>query len=383
MGAATDLPNEGLRRLIVNAVYWGAGLEVPSRANVELVGEYQPSMYGFEGAKKGVKPADFDSKAQTPKPKAEGSRSQLDLKPGDHVAIIGNTLADRFQHSGWLEAFIYAKYPKNDLVFRNLAVAGDEVAFRHRPENFGSADDWLGKVRADVVFAFFGFNESFHGPEGLPKFRADLEEFIKETAKQNYSGKGPPKLVLFSPIANEKLSDPDFPDPTANNANIRLYAEAMCAVAEANGIPFVDLFRASQQVYAEAAARGQSLTVNGLHLTEAGDKFLADVIFRGLFGEPLTPALLPTEGERSDAAEKYLQNIRGAVNEKNAQWHARYRTVDGNNVYGGRSALAYAPEKGGFVTDRQAEAPYVSNYKVMQEEMSQRDVLTANRDKRV
>ena len=26
-----------------------------------------------------------------------------------------------------------------------------------------------------------------------------------------------------------------------------------------------------------------------------------------------------------------------AINDKNYQWHARYRTVDGYNVYGGRS----------------------------------------------
>ena len=30
---------------------------------------------------------------------------------------------------------------------------------------------------------------------------------------------------------------------------------------------------------------------------------------------------------------------------KNRQWEQRYRTIDGNNVYGGRSALAYAPGK--------------------------------------
>ena len=35
------------------------------------------------------------------------------------------------------------------------------------------------------------------------------------------------------------------------------------------------------------------------------------------------------------------------------------------------------------MSDRNAPEPYVSNYKVMQEEMSQRDVLTANRDQRV
>src|SRR5207249_396873 len=81
--------------------------------------------------------------------------------------------------------------------------------------------------------------------------------------------------------------------------------------------------------------------------------------------------------------DEYLQKLRQSVNDKNEQWHARYRTVDGNNVYGGRSALAYQPDKGGFITDRNAPAPYVSNYKVMQDEMSQRDALTANRDQRL
>src|SRR5213592_4594493 len=74
---------------------------------------------------------------------SRGADATLQLKPGDHIAIIGNTLADRMQQDGWLETFICAKFPKHDLVFRNLAVAGDEVAVRHRSENFGTPDDWL------------------------------------------------------------------------------------------------------------------------------------------------------------------------------------------------------------------------------------------------
>ncbi|HSU57228.1 MAG TPA: GDSL-type esterase/lipase family protein, partial [Candidatus Dormibacteraeota bacterium] len=377
MGAATDLENEGLRRLLVNAVYWGAGLDIPPSADVQLVGEYKPSMYGFDGFKRGVKPDDLQKPA---KPKTQS----LNLKEGDHVAIIGNTLADRFQHSGWLETFIYGRYPNQDLVFRNLAVAGDEVAKRHRPDSFGSAEEWLKKTQADVVFAFFGFNESFRGAEGLPRFRKELENFLKETQESNYSGKGPARVVLFSPIANEKLADRDSTDPAVNNARLRLYTGAMRDVAEANNVPFVDLFEPSLQLYAQAAAKGESLTINGLHLSEMGDKLLADVIFRGLFGEPLTaPAIGGSNGELGANASGYLEKLRQAINQKNERWHERYRTVDGNNVYGGRSALAYQPEKGGFITDRHAEAPYVSNFKVMQEEMSQRDIMTANRDKRV
>lgn len=63
MGSATDLKNEGLRRLLVNTSYAFTGLEVPEKSDVTLVGNYQPSFYGFGEHKKGVKPADLaDSK---------------------------------------------------------------------------------------------------------------------------------------------------------------------------------------------------------------------------------------------------------------------------------------------------------------------------------
>lgn len=60
MGAATDLESEGFRRLLVNGVYWCVGLEdkIPPRANVTLVGTYQPTRFGFGVFRRGVKPAE-------------------------------------------------------------------------------------------------------------------------------------------------------------------------------------------------------------------------------------------------------------------------------------------------------------------------------------
>ena len=55
MGAATDLKNEGLRRVVVNATYAFTGLEVPASADVTLVDEYKPTMYGFNTYTKGLK----------------------------------------------------------------------------------------------------------------------------------------------------------------------------------------------------------------------------------------------------------------------------------------------------------------------------------------
>lgn len=62
MGSSTDLQNEGLRRLLVNATYWTLGLPVPKKADVSYVGDFKPLMYGFDGFKKGLKPADLELK---------------------------------------------------------------------------------------------------------------------------------------------------------------------------------------------------------------------------------------------------------------------------------------------------------------------------------
>ena len=306
-----------------------------------------------------------------------GRAAALELKPGDHVALVGNALADRMQHTGHWETLLHAQFPKHNLVVRNLAVAGDEVAWRARSENFGTPDDWLTRVKADVILAFFGYNESFNGEEGLPKFRADLDQWLKDTKAKNYSGKGAPRIVLFSPIAAEKHRDPNFADPAPVNARLAAYAKAMAEVAQANDVPFVDLFQPSQRLYAEAAARNESLTINGFLLGDAGDRALAPVIQQALVGG--TQAIPSVEGP-SPAMEK----LRAAVNDKNAVWHSRYRTIDGYNVYGGRSGLAYQADKGAFrQNEKNPEPPFLSNYQVMQQEMAVRDVMTANRDQAV
>jgi type 1 glutamine amidotransferase len=65
MGASQDLESEGLRRLIVNAVYWGLKMEdqIPATGTkVDIVGEYQPTRFGFNGYKRGVKPSDHEMK---------------------------------------------------------------------------------------------------------------------------------------------------------------------------------------------------------------------------------------------------------------------------------------------------------------------------------
>src|ERR1051325_1717626 len=65
------------------------------------------------------------------------AQETLKIQPGDHISIIGNTLADRMQHDGWLETYFYSRFPKDNLSFRNLGFSGDELTLRLRSPGCG------------------------------------------------------------------------------------------------------------------------------------------------------------------------------------------------------------------------------------------------------
>ena len=289
--------------------------------------------------------------AQTSFGQAQGSA--LKLEKGDHICLIGNTLGERTQHDGWLETLIQARFPQDELTFRNLCVAADEINQRIRVDGFGTPDEWLEAASSDVIFAFFGFNESFAGPKGLDQFKKDLDAWVKHTLGQKYNHKSAPRLVLFSSIAQQKLPDPNFPEPERNNRNLKIYADAMAQAAKANGVTFIDLYAPTLDLYDKA---GKALTIDCIHLNDDGGKAVAGIIVNDLFG----PA-----PDRGDAA---LEKLRQAVLDKDFYWFNRYRTNDGYNVYGGRSYEKYEG---------------VTNREVLQREMQVLDVMTANRDKRI
>ncbi|MBI2803551.1 MAG: HEAT repeat domain-containing protein [Planctomycetes bacterium] len=289
----------------------------------------------------------------------------LVLKKGDRISLVGNTLAERMQHHGWLETLIHTRFPKHDLVFRNLGFSGDEVTTRLRSAGFGSPDDWLAKTKTDVVFAFFGYNESFKGKDGVEKFKGDLDAYVKNLKSKKYNGVSAPRVVLFSPIAHEDLKDKNLPDGKENNERLRLYYAAIEAVAEQNNVVFVDLWHPTRQLFGNHKG---PFTINGIHLNELGDRRVGQIIARSLFG----PAKEPDE--------KRLEATRAAVLDRSFHWFNRYRTVDGYSIYGGRAGLRF--EEIDPVT-RQKTGKINTNREIAQREMEILDAMTANRDKLV
>ena len=284
---------------------------------------------------------------------SQAKSQESPFQRGDSVVYIGNTLADRMQHHGWLETYIHALHPEHELTFRNLGFSGDEVKLRQRADNFGNADQWLTKCKADVIACFFGYNEALKGPSGLAQFGKDLTETLAHMRSQQYNGESAPRIFVFSPIAHEDLKSPHLPDGSENNKLLAQYTELMREICESMDVPFVDLFAMSKKLYAESDA---PLTMNGIHLLDHGNRALA----RAIMQSAAPGETLPSDEE--------IAKLREAVLDKNYHWFSRYRVVDEYNVFGGRSRLAWFGQ---------------SNADVMMREMEIFDVMTANRDRRV
>jgi azurin/glucose/arabinose dehydrogenase/HEAT repeat protein len=305
---------------------------------------------------------------------AAAAEPLLEIHKGDHIAFVGSGLADRQQHQAWFESLIQKAYPDAELTIRNFGFAADEVNVHPRSKGVPPTEWFLSMKKGDtkpdansalvykagtdfganVILAYWGFNESFHGPAGLEEFKKNLSDYLTKQLSANYSGHGAPRVILFSPIAQEDLHNPDFSNGEENNRNLGLYTHAMEEVAKAKNVPFVNLFQPSLALYDKAK---QPLSINGIHLTEEGEKLLAPIEFKAVFGK-----------DPASTADPSVVKIRDAVLQKNVEWHHRYRTVDQYNIYGDRGLLEYAG---------------VTNNTILTQEMAQRDVKTENRDKLV
>ncbi len=287
---------------------------------------------------------------------------KLELHEGDHICIIGNTTATQMSLPGHnhFEEFLYQLHPSLDLVVRNLAWPADEVALRPRTDGFGTPDEHLAFSKADVIIAFFGFNESFKGPAGLEQFKSDLDAWIVHIQQQNYSGKGAPRIVLVAPIAAEENEGQNLPDAKKTNADLALYSQAMKEIAKRRSVVFADLFARTMYNFNEIL-NGKNATINNVHLSEIGDVGVALDLCHLLFGS-LSDDFFDQHGE--------IPALFAAIEDKNFHWYHRYRIVDSYYVYGGRADLKFAD---GDQTNRD----------VLQREREVLDVMVANRDQRI
>lgn len=275
---------------------------------------------------------------------SEVEKPLLTLEQDAHIALVGNNLCSRMLNFGTFETEMHLRFPDKQLFIRNMCDGGNTPGFRphsgrfspwafpgaekfqtelanfsNSQGHFETPDQWLTRLETDVILAFFGYNESFAGAEGLENFKAELDAFIQHTSIQEYNGESAPQLVLVSPIAFQNLSDKyDLPNGKKENEHLEMYAAAIEEIATKRNVPFVDVFHPSKKWF----GTGTELTIDGAQLNQAGYEKLGTLLADKIFG-----------GKPNRTHEKL---VKAAVLEKNWFWHDDYKSPNGVHVFGRR-----------------------------------------------
>lgn len=271
----------------------------------------------------------------------------IEISKGDHILIVGNNLGSRMINYGYFETELQLRNPDSLLYIRNMADGGNTPGFRPSPNRnspwafpgaekfqdelatpsgstgrFGTPDDILTENGADIIIAFFGYNESFQGMEGLENYKEELRAFIKHTLSQKYNGSTPPQLAIVSPISFEDLSSVmDLPNGVVENKNLELYTMSMKDIAAQEGVLFVDAFNPTKKWY---NSEDEFLTADGFQLNDLGHKKFSKFLVEDIFGQ------------EKIAKPENREMVLNAVNDKNWYWHNDYKIPNGVHVYGRR-----------------------------------------------
>ena len=270
---------------------------------------------------------------------------------GATITLIGGGQGERLLRDPTFETEVQRRFAAQRLVIRNLCDDGDTPGFRaHSGRNspfafpeaeffyplstakdrWGSGhvgagfaetpDQWLTRLKADVIIAWFGYSESFAGPEGLANFKAELTAWLDHTAKQKYNNLSAPQVVLLSPMAIEDRSaEMGTPDGKVANANLELYSTAIREIAAQREVLFVDLFSASQAWF---KAEKEPLTRDGMLLNSRGQQMLGQHLANAVF----------TAGSPSGDSKR----IAAAIINKNWYWEKFFKVPNGVHVFGRR-----------------------------------------------
>lgn len=234
--------------------------------------------------------------AQTkPQSGAESTNTPFELKNGDRVVFLGNSLFENDFQYGYLELALTTRWPDRDVTYRNLGWTGDNVygvargTITNPPTGYDLLMEHLTKAQPTLVFIAYGGIEAQDGEAGLPSFTEGLGKLLDKIDQLGA------KAILLSPIPI--LAADSAQSLAKRNAMLEVYASAIAKMASERSKRYIDLFKPIQEI-----SKQTSLTDNGIHLNETGYYYLTTILERSLGLGPRTASISITTAKQTAQA---------------------------------------------------------------------------------
>ena len=243
------------------------------------------------------------------------SSADFDLRDGDRVVYLGDTLIEREQYHGWLDVMFASRYPDSDVTFRNLGWSGDTPDGKSRlslsllqagkepaDEGWRQLVNQLEAAKPTVVVLGYGMASALDPGSDLEQFESTYRELLAKIRQITPEV----RFIFVTPVVNNPSFDP--------------YAEAIISLAQRVEAPCINVSRlitTSLDISARSA--------NGIHLNAAGYRTFAESFEMQLFG---------TEG--TWRTSPHTEALRQAIIRKNEAFFHRSRPANMAYIFGFR-----------------------------------------------
>lgn len=254
----------------------------------------------------------------------------IELKDGDRVVFLGNTLIEREQKYSYWELLLTVAWPDRNVTFRNLGWSGDTVwgesraGFGTQADGFKALKEQVAEAKPTVIFVGYGNVEAFAGENGLPKFLEGFNQLLDvlEATKA--------RIVVLGPTLQNGAESPN-PHWKQYNGDVRSYSRAMSEAVGKRGHRYVEFITITESKPFQ--------TNDVLPMTEDGAT-IAELGYVALFDAMTDQLQLPKESE--DLADKLFPEdgsvppLLVSIRKKNELFFHRWRPQNETYLFGFR-----------------------------------------------
>ena len=199
---------------------------------------------------------------------------KLDLKDGDSIVFLGDSITHQCLYTQYVEDYFYTRYPKLHLHFHNAGVGGDRAS-----DALTRFDEDVAPYKPKYVTILLGMNDGSYRDYDKAVF--DTYQAGMTTILDKIAGLGatavPITPTMFDARAKRLRQSTQEPRDTYYNGVLALYGAWLREMAEVRGLGFVDMYSPLNTITDEQRKKKADWTMipDGVHPGPVGQTVMA------------------------------------------------------------------------------------------------------------
>lgn len=218
--------------------------------------------------------------AQPPAPEFKPILAGMDLKDGDTLVFLGDSITHQCLYTQYIEDFFYTRYPERRIRFHNSGVGGDRAS-----DALARFDDDVAAFKPKYVTILLGMNDGSYTkfePQVFETYEKGMTELLEKIAA--LGAMAVPMTPTMHDSRAARMRKPAEPRDTYYNAVLSFYGTWLREIAGQRGLGFVNMWAPLNDLTMEQRKKDPKFTMiqDAVHPGAAGQVVMAVAILNDM-----------------------------------------------------------------------------------------------------